>query len=516
MSINLAQYRRLSKLYFDDPIGFIEDIICYEEKPDSEGVSKLLRIGQQQREVLKAVAKSGRDRKYVAVKSGHGTGKTCVASWIALWFVFTRHNSRAGILAPTERQAKSLWGEMKFWINQSPLLPDFFDYGAEIIGVKNFDGSKDTQGNWQMELRTASCAENVAGLHGKGGTLIIVDEASGITDKDIITTLEGAVSDKNSIFLMIGNPTQLFGEFYDAFHKSKKRYRTLTLSCEHKDYRGDKQYVRNMLEKFGRHSNEYKIRVLGEFPSSESDSYISLQELTSTYNQETKRLMIPIISVDPADFGADNTEICAGVGNHVYYWRSIKGRKDGHDNVRAILDCVRHLRENSEEYGFPRGMAIEVIIDVNGVGASTRDVLKQYARRENLKIVENKAQWAGDATAEKMADLLWVKMSEQLTELCIPFNKFVAGSKNELSNKDFFDGADGLERSICSRKYSIPNGKIVLESKDKMRSNGMRSPDKGDCLALYCFLLSKHKKAKQGIFGMKTTAFKINPEGGLI
>jgi len=49
MSINLAQYRRLSKLYFDDPIGFIEDIICYEEKPDSEGVSKLLRIGQQQR-----------------------------------------------------------------------------------------------------------------------------------------------------------------------------------------------------------------------------------------------------------------------------------------------------------------------------------------------------------------------------------------------------------------------------------------------------------------------------------
>jgi len=68
-----------------------------------------------------------------------------------------------------------------------------------------------------MELRTASCAENVAGLHGKGGTLIIVDEASGITDKDIITTLEGAVSDKNSIFLMIGtlhsylvNSTTLF------------------------------------------------------------------------------------------------------------------------------------------------------------------------------------------------------------------------------------------------------------------------------------------------------------------
>ena len=50
-------------------------------------------------------------------------------------------------------------------------------------------------------------------MHGKGGTLIIIDEASGITDEGIWAALDGATTDKNSILLMIGNPTKLIWSF---------------------------------------------------------------------------------------------------------------------------------------------------------------------------------------------------------------------------------------------------------------------------------------------------------------
>ena len=57
LQITNAQHKLLSKLYYDDPLGFIEDVIVYEEKPDENGESKLIHVGSQQREVLKAVAK---------------------------------------------------------------------------------------------------------------------------------------------------------------------------------------------------------------------------------------------------------------------------------------------------------------------------------------------------------------------------------------------------------------------------------------------------------------------------
>ena len=81
----------------------------------------------------------------VSVKSGHGTGKTCVASWISLWYLFTRRNSKCMIVAPTEKQAKNgLWQELKFWIDNSPFLSSFFVFGSELINVRDFSGEGNT------------------------------------------------------------------------------------------------------------------------------------------------------------------------------------------------------------------------------------------------------------------------------------------------------------------------------------------------------------------------------------
>ena len=61
-----------------------------------------------------------------SVKSGHGTGKTAVASWIILWFLSTRPYPKIPCTAPTEHQLKDiLWSEIAKWLYNSPLKSDF-------------------------------------------------------------------------------------------------------------------------------------------------------------------------------------------------------------------------------------------------------------------------------------------------------------------------------------------------------------------------------------------------------
>lgn len=507
--ITNAQHKTLSKLYYDNPLGFIEDIIVYEEKPDENGESKLIHVGSQQREVLKAIAKSGRDIMPVSVKSGHGTGKTCVASWIALWYLFTRRNSKCMIVAPTEKQAKNgLWQELKFWIDNSPFLSSFFVFGSELINVRDFSG-EGTQAGWQIELRTASCQENVAGMHGKGGTLIVIDEASGITDEGVWAALDGATTDKNSMLLMIGNPTRLYGRFYDSHNSMASKYRRITLSCEVKDYRGNRKLIRQWLETHGRNSDFYRVRALGEFPKSESDSLISIDELTSCYTRpENRSLYYPIIAVDPSDDGGDCTDIVAGVGYCVKYWHTIDGKTDGIKIVTQVLKACRYLRANAREFGFPDHLPIDVIVDVTGIGTSTRDLLKLQERKENIRVVENKSSWSGDEACDKMKDLLWFTMKSILAELSIPYCIDSDDYSNALTKKEFYNV---LEEQVCSRKYTQPNGKIVIETKQQLKSRGMKSPDKGDALSLYSYQLQKYKPKVH--YGTATMGVRIRLSG---
>lgn len=497
--MKISEYKRIVSLYYDDPVRFIEDIIMFEEKPDEENNFKLLKIGKQQQKVVENCVKAINTRKSISVKSGHGTGKTCISSLIALWYLTTRRNSRGMVVAPTEKQSKfGLWNELKFWINNSPILSEFLVWSAETIQVKGLGNDFGNTGGWQLELRTASCQDNVSGLHGKGGSLVIVDEASGITDEGIWAALEGATTDKGSLMLLIGNPTQLYGKFYDSFHTQRDDFINITLSAESVDYRGDKRLIKKWLKTHGRDSDWYRVRALGEFPKSEADGYISISELSSCYNRpKDASIYFPIISIDPADDGNDTTEICAGVGKNIYFWKTISGKTDGIKNITAIIEAANYLRSNAVEFCFPDHLPIEVIIDVTGIGASTRDMIKTHERKYNLTLVENKASWKGDETTESMKDLLWSKMKFLLKDISIPYNTFEEkhmNDINQLTRREFFDK---MEEQICSRKYTIPNGKILLESKQQLRKRGLKSPNIGDALSLYCYQLSSHMAYRQ-------------------
>ena len=70
-----------------DPVLFVEGVL--DAKPE-----------KWQREALYAV----RDNDRVAIRSGHGIGKTAFLSWLILWWVLTRSPSRIACTANTASQ----------------------------------------------------------------------------------------------------------------------------------------------------------------------------------------------------------------------------------------------------------------------------------------------------------------------------------------------------------------------------------------------------------------------------
>jgi len=62
-----------------------------------------------------------RDNDRVAIKSGHGVGKSALLAWTILWWLLTRHPAKIACTAPTSHQLDDvLWGEVSKWSRQLP------------------------------------------------------------------------------------------------------------------------------------------------------------------------------------------------------------------------------------------------------------------------------------------------------------------------------------------------------------------------------------------------------------
>ena len=85
--------------------------------------------------MLTAIAHNSR----VAVRSGHGVGKTALESWVILWFLFTRPFPKIPCTAPTQQQLLDiLWPEISKWLKRSELMDELFDWQKTKIQNRIF------------------------------------------------------------------------------------------------------------------------------------------------------------------------------------------------------------------------------------------------------------------------------------------------------------------------------------------------------------------------------------------
>jgi hypothetical protein len=152
----------------------------------------------------------------MAVRSGHSIGKTAFLTWIALWWLSTRVNSKVVITANTKMQLDDkTWRELGKWHNLSIHKHWFNRTATKLAHVANPDRWYAINTPWSAER-----SEAFAGTH-ETNVLYIFDEASAIEDV-IWEVSEGAMSNPEGgdcMWLAFGNPTRNVGRFSRCFKR---------------------------------------------------------------------------------------------------------------------------------------------------------------------------------------------------------------------------------------------------------------------------------------------------------
>ncbi|MHC4316562.1 MAG: hypothetical protein ACYSW3_29315 [Planctomycetota bacterium] len=248
---------KVLKRYQADPIAFQVD--CLDVNQDY--------VWEKMREVAESV----RDNPKTAVKAGHGVSKSYGAARIALWFLLCHYPATVITTAPTHNQVEEiLWREIR----------DSFARRKIPINVEATRTRLDLEEKWfALGFSTrpdtvTSEATRFQGFH-NDHILVIFDEAAGI-DPRIWKAAQHLLTSGHCRWLVIGNPTSDVGDFADCF-KEDSAWNQITISVlDTPNYKEGREvipgvsgieYEQTVANKYGRDSNEYKIRIKGEIPA---------------------------------------------------------------------------------------------------------------------------------------------------------------------------------------------------------------------------------------------------------
>ena len=245
------------KLFRKEPERFMTDALGLN--PD--------HIWPKMQEVMDSV----RDNQKTAVKAGHSVSKTFTAARLVLQFLYC-YGPHATVVttAPTDKQVvEVLWREIRDAKNSAiAKLPGEILTQQLNIGDKWFATGFSTRPDTVTGQATA-----FQGYHNEY-VLVIFDEAAGIMPQ-IWQAAESLITNDRCRWLVIGNPTSAYGDFAACF-KPDSDWNKITISVlDTPNYKEGREIVPSlagrdfelmMSKKYGKGSNTYLSRVLGEIP----------------------------------------------------------------------------------------------------------------------------------------------------------------------------------------------------------------------------------------------------------
>jgi len=393
----------------------------------------------------------------ISVRSGHGTGKSTVASWGIIWYFLTRRPVKIVVTAPTESQLyDALFSEMKTWIEK---LPEALRQLLKVTEdrVENITAPNEIF----ISARTsrAEKPEALAGVHSKY-VMLIADEASGIPES-VYEAASGSMSGESAVTILLGNPVRTSGLFFETHHQLRDHWFTLKVSCLDSK-RVSREYIEEQKARFGEDSNAYRVRVLGEFPRADNDTVIGLELVETAMARDIVRdTLAPVIwGVDVAYQGDDYSALCKRQGNCILEKLRKWNKTDTMQTtgyVKAEWDAVQ---------GTPL-QPVEIIVDAIGFGAGVADRLHELGLpARGINVAELPSM---KGSYRNLRGELWFKTKAWFESRMVSLPK-----------------DDELLADLVSVKYFPPDssGKIILESKDQTKKRIKRSPDLGDALVM--------------------------------
>lgn len=407
--------------------------------------------------------------RLIAIRSCHNVGKSTILAIIALWFLLTRYRCKVVMTAPSAGQLfDALYAETKSSLKRCPQeIQDAFEVKADRIELKA--APEDVF----LTVRTSSKdrPEALQGIH-SDNVLLIADEGSGIHD-EVYKASSGSTAGVNCTFVMAGNPTRLLGRFarafndrdykhlYKRYHVSKKKDESIPDGTLHfVSNRITDEYENDIIKEHGLDSDEYAIRVLGDFPGGDRDAFISASLVVAAMQRD---IQVPprarkIWMVDPARYGDDRTARSERVGPV-----TTKVVSKPKLNTMQVVGWIKSDWDALAPHERPE----QILVDVIGIGAGVVDRLEEL---ELPVYAVNVSESPSNPSHKcmRLRDEIYKRLKDEL----------VAGTTKLPED-------DELLKDLTCFGYSYSSdGRLKIESKEELRKRGEKSPDKGDSVAM--------------------------------
>jgi len=427
--------------YRDNPVGFVGDVL------GAESATRRSNGEPYQFSVLGDLVEHPR----VAVRSGHGVGKTAIDAWAALWWLLTRPFSRVLVLAPEfARQVRAIvFSEIRRWARRSRVaLP------VEVLANRVLVAGHGEE--WSATgMSAAGESDRLEGFHAPGGVLLICDETKGIPQESF-DAVQGALSGlEDSRLLVTSVPGGAgAGPFWKACEDAGRWVVHHLPSTDSSLV--SSQWVADRAKDWGEGSPLYECRVLGRFADAGEGVLFPLPLLEAA---TSRVLVVPedaslALGVDVArSVAGDQNAIAVMRGGRLerlVLWRS----PDTMQTVQRVLAVVA-------ETG-----AQQLAVDVGGPGGGVVDRLRQLGRTVD-GVAFGSAATDPTRFVNRRSELYWgVREGLEKGTLALPDD-------------------DELVADLSAIRYAFDQrGRIALESKDDVRARLGRSPDRADAVVL--------------------------------
>jgi hypothetical protein len=396
------------------------------------------------------------------------TGKSFSLARVCDWHLRCYPKSNALLTATNIKQVSSvIWKELDGAIESVernyPFLKGYFTKKAERYFQNDYKDS------WYVMPKTASkgAPENLAGQH-NDNYMVIVDEASAVPD-EIHEVLQGALTHENNRYIMVSQPTRAAGHFYDSHHSLRDIvYKALSFNSEESPLVSLKFIRENLLKYNGHSSPEYQIRVLGCFPDNLEGFLIARQWV---------EIAQKIVTVHVESWGYIMTvDVAEGMHRDSSVFNIWK--VSGYGDTRVVEHVLNYNSKTINEKQFARYIYnvhhdypnITIAVDADGPG---RTVILEL---DEMGVQCEQIRWG--LPCHSKADQKRYK--NQRAYASVKAREAIMGNRIRLQpGKTVVDQASRIPYRINEK------GQYEIWSKERMRAEGIRSPDEFDTV---CFV----------------------------
>lgn len=506
----LVEYQRDPVRFAVEKLGMPEHTLRWSMNPGYEN-----HVWDGTPDPIVAMADALANYEDVGAESGTGLGKSHALGWLSLWFLASWGGARVFSYAAKEDQLDLYaWNEIrKLWPRFRRLFPMARLYKSLRIRMDGAEDEGELAG-WGADGRTVGVgageeiATKAAGMHAPD-MLILGEEVPG-WELAVTLALENTCTDVHNLRFYVGNPDHQHDPLHQHCISPGVRHVRLSaldhpnVVCNNvrdpkwEDLENDvpvvpgaisRKSIQRRALKYGVESRIYRSRVRGISPEEAEEALIKavwVREAFQRYLDEQKRRELweqgyEARGVDVAQSdGGDLAAIARGHGAVLYECVAFPVGEGHPTRDSSVLG--RNVATEVALKGInPRHVGVDPV----GVGAGTVNKLRELSLQvPSLNggetpwpaLDENLLREKGIGLREE--ELYWnlrAQMHWQMRE-DLQHGRLAIAPDEELL------------RDLTTPTWRTRNGKILVESKEDIRTRLKRSPNKGDAAIYWNFV----------------------------